>query len=118
MVSVDFRTRTDADVSPVDAATFFGDELPKLIGDRSDLAVPGTRELSPRPLAIRVGDQSWTMALAGDAITISDSFRDREIAAPLKRARKDVRSCAGRSDGDNVDARAGEGRECGHRHAL
>jgi hypothetical protein len=71
MVSLDFRTRTDADVTAVDAAAFFGDELPKLIAERGDLAIPGTRELSPRPLAIQVADRSWTLAFAEDALTVA-----------------------------------------------
>src|SRR5438128_106087 len=71
MVSVDFRTRTDADVTPVDPLAFFGYELPGLIAEHSELAVPGTRELSPRPLALQVGGESWTLAFDGDAITLT-----------------------------------------------
>ncbi|HZN15677.1 MAG TPA: phytanoyl-CoA dioxygenase family protein [Acidimicrobiales bacterium] len=72
MVSVDFRTRSDNDeVGAVDAAAFFGDELPKLIADRGDLAVPGTAELSPRPLAIQVGDASWTLSFADNSLSVA-----------------------------------------------
>ena len=70
MVSVDFRTRTDADITPVDADAFFGDELPDLIASRAELAVPGAKELSPRPLAIRMGDRSWTLRLDGDTLAV------------------------------------------------
>ncbi len=70
MVSVDFRTRTDADVVPVDAAAFFEDELPRLIAERGELAIPGTRELAPRPLAIHVGDRSWTLSFTDDHISL------------------------------------------------
>jgi hypothetical protein len=70
MVSVDTRTRTDAGIAPVDAGVFFEDALPELLDRHGDLALPGARELGPRPLAIAVGGRSWTLALAGDRITI------------------------------------------------
>src|SRR5689334_21457398 len=63
MVSVDIRTRAAADVRPVDPVEFFEDEIPKLIADRADLALPGARELSPRPTAFVVDGRSWTLAL-------------------------------------------------------
>src|SRR4051812_39032471 len=63
MVSVDIRSRTAADVRPVEALDFFGDELPKLLIDRGDLALAGARELAPRPTAFVVDDQAWTLAL-------------------------------------------------------
>jgi hypothetical protein len=63
MASVDIRTRKAADVRPVDAVEFFEDELPKLIADRGDLALPGARELSPRPTSFVVDGQGWTLAL-------------------------------------------------------
>src|SRR3954453_13528928 len=63
MVSVDIRTRTAADVRPVDPVEFFEDELPELIADRADLALPGARELSPRPTAFAVDGHTWTLTL-------------------------------------------------------
>ncbi|MEY2404210.1 MAG: hypothetical protein QOD38_1761 [Acidimicrobiaceae bacterium] len=71
MVSVDVRTRTAADVRPVDAVRFFDHELPALIAERSELAVPGARELHPRPIAFVVDDQAWTMSLHDDQLTVS-----------------------------------------------
>lgn len=65
MPSLDFRTRSDADASSVDATDFFENQLPGLIAERADLALPGTRELDPRPLAISVGDAAWTLSLNG-----------------------------------------------------
>jgi hypothetical protein len=83
MVSVDFRTRRDDDVTPVDASEFFAVELPKLIAEHGDLAVPGAQELNPRPLAIRVGDESWTLTLDGDAITVSPGDDEAVAIVPL-----------------------------------
>ena len=71
MASLDFRTRTDGSVEAVDAAVFFETTLPDLIASHGHLAVPGARELTPRPLAIEVGGETWTLALDGDVIGIS-----------------------------------------------
>ncbi|MEY2433385.1 MAG: hypothetical protein QOC92_3110 [Acidimicrobiaceae bacterium] len=71
MVSVDVRTRTALDVRDVDATEFFDHELPLLIKERGDLAVPGARELRPRPLAVDVDGTAWTLSFDGDRFTVS-----------------------------------------------
>ena len=48
--SVDVRTRTAADVAPVDPGWFFDEELPRLARERGSLVAAGGRELAPRPL--------------------------------------------------------------------
>src|ERR687898_1683406 len=63
MVSVDIRSRTAHDVREVDADAFFGDELPRLMVERADLALPGARELGLRPLVIEVDGRGWMLAL-------------------------------------------------------
>jgi hypothetical protein len=65
MVSVDIRSRTADDVREVDADAFFGDELPRLMVERADLALPGARELGVRPFVIEVDGRGWTLALDG-----------------------------------------------------
>jgi hypothetical protein len=68
MVSVDIRSRTADDVREVDADAFFGDELPRLMVERADLALPGARELRVRPFVVEVDGRGWTLALdRGDA---------------------------------------------------
>src|SRR5688572_14435681 len=81
MISVDLRTRTDDMIEPVDPTGFFGNDLPALIERHGRLAVPGAAELSPRPLAFTVGDRSWTLALDGDALVLSDG--DEEAVASV-----------------------------------
>jgi hypothetical protein len=71
MVSVDVRTRTAADVREVDAAEFFGHELPAFIAERGALALNGARELRPRPMAFEVNDLAWTLSLTGDGFTVT-----------------------------------------------
>ena len=72
MVSVDLRTRTADDVRDVEAEVFFGEELPKLLADRSELALPGARELGPRPTAFSVDGRSWTLTLDDGGINLVD----------------------------------------------
>jgi hypothetical protein len=71
MGSLDFRTRPDADVEPVDAVAVFEQDLPALFRDRGELAVPGAIELDPRPLAFAVGDRSWTLALVDGELRVA-----------------------------------------------
>jgi hypothetical protein len=71
MASVDVRTRTAADVREVDAFDFFEHELPALIAERGDLAVPGARELRPRPTAFEVHNRAWTLSLSDDGLAVA-----------------------------------------------
>ena len=70
MVSVDIRTRTADDVRAVDARSFFADELSGLLRGRAGLALPGARELGPRPTAFVVDGAAWTLALDDDGIGV------------------------------------------------
>ena len=51
MVSLDYRTRTESSILPVDTRAFFDEELPALIADRAGLAIAGARELGIEPFA-------------------------------------------------------------------
>ena len=70
MTMLDVRTRTSADVRDVSTPAFFDDELPALIASRAELAVPGARELGVAPFCVATKDGAWTLALAGDTITV------------------------------------------------
>jgi hypothetical protein len=65
--SVDVRSRTAADVEPVDPGWFFDEELPRLAEERGALVTAGGRELAPRPLVVEVDGRAWTLALDDDA---------------------------------------------------
>jgi hypothetical protein len=111
MVSLDFRTRTDADVRPIDPADFFQHELAELADRNAALAVPGARELRVRPFAIEVDGSSWTLSLVDDriAITAGDTADalvrlDREGLADLVH---DIVTPMGFFTGGNLDMRRG-----------
>jgi hypothetical protein len=108
VISVDFRTRSDGDVTPVDAATFFESDLPALIGRNLDLALPGARELSPRPLAIAVDGKAWTLRVADDGIVIEAGDADATAvvnldAEGLTDVVHDIRSPMGFFTGGQLD---------------
>ncbi|MGZ8763614.1 MAG: hypothetical protein ACXW2Y_09840, partial [Acidimicrobiia bacterium] len=62
-MSVDLRTRIDGPTAALDAAEFFGHDLPRALAAHADAIVPGTRLLDPRPLTVEVevDDASWTL---------------------------------------------------------
>jgi hypothetical protein len=75
VASVDLRTRTDADIRPVDAARFLGEELPELAARRGHLAAPGAAELGARPIAIETPSGAWTLRLEGRRIEVEAGDR-------------------------------------------
>lgn len=62
MSALDVRTRTAADIRPIDVTTFFEDELPRLLADRSHLAAAGAAEFDPQSLTITTDSGSWTLS--------------------------------------------------------
>lgn len=90
MPTLDLRTRTSDTIREVDVAAFFDDELPELAAQRSELAVPGARELGVAPFTLVCPAGEWTLGIEGDAVVVrpgdggSDSGRvslsDDEVA--------------------------------------
>ncbi len=70
-MSVDLRTRVDGPAVPLDAAEFFGHDLPRALAEQADAIGPGTTLLDPRPLAIEVDGTAWTLTWTGDGVTVS-----------------------------------------------
>jgi hypothetical protein len=108
VISVDVRTRTAADVRSVDPAAFFSHELPALIADRARLALSGARELGVRPLALRIGDEAWTLSLDGDGFSISEGDASaatlvRLTAEDLDDIVNDLRTPVGLFTGGELD---------------
>jgi hypothetical protein len=83
MTSVDVRSRTAGDVVDVDAAELFERTLPGLFADRSDLVVPGARELGLRSLAVEVLGRSWTLDFDGDRFMIRPGADDAHAVVVL-----------------------------------
>src|SRR4051812_13504071 len=73
MVSLDYRTRTEADIRNVDVAAFFGEELPALIAERFDLAADGAGELRVEPFTIATPSGTFTLALENSTLEVRAS---------------------------------------------
>ncbi|HEX3334723.1 MAG TPA: phytanoyl-CoA dioxygenase family protein [Acidimicrobiales bacterium] len=70
-MTLDLRTRLDRDVEAIDVSDFFEVELPRLAAERSDLAVPGARELEVAPLSLEFTEGTWTLSIADDAVRVA-----------------------------------------------
>ena len=70
MVSLDYRSRTEADIRTVDTAAFFATELPELIERNGHLVIAGARELRVEPFTFVTPAGAWTLALAGSTVTV------------------------------------------------
>jgi len=73
MVSLDFRTRTEADIRSVDTRAFFTDDLPALIAARLHFVVDGARELRVEPFTIATPSGTWTLAFDDSTLTVRAS---------------------------------------------
>jgi hypothetical protein len=71
MLSLDVRTRVDADIRPLDATAFFEEELPALVAERAHLAVAGADELGVEPFSVAVNATAWTLARRGDGFSVT-----------------------------------------------
>jgi hypothetical protein len=113
--SVDVRTRTSKDIRDVDAAAFFDEELPALIRDRSELAVPGAREMLLRSLAVVVDDDTWVLRFDGERFSVEHTAEppaDVHTVVGMDREQvhdvvNDLRTPVGFLAGGDLDVRKG-----------
>ena len=70
MSSLDVRIRSAADIVEVEADAFFDDELPALMEQHGDLAVPGAEELAVAPFTVVVDRGEWTLSLEGKRLQV------------------------------------------------
>jgi hypothetical protein len=69
-MSVDLRTRVDADQVPVETGPFFREKLPSLFDAQRDDIVPGASELGLTDLCIETDGEPWTLAWEGDRVSV------------------------------------------------
>jgi len=72
-MSVDLRTRTDADRTPVDAQAFFSVTLPEALVATRELTEPGLGTLRLRPLTIETEHAAWTLVAENGAVAVRES---------------------------------------------
>lgn len=76
-MSVDLRSRVDAEQAPVEAGAFFRDTLPpRLDAHRADLA-PGAAALRLEPFCIETDGEPWTLVWEGDRVSVRPGHHGR-----------------------------------------
>ena len=69
-MSIDLRTRVDANQAPVDPAVFFAETLPGHLDANRELIVPGASELSISDFCIECEGEAWTLVWETDRVSI------------------------------------------------
>ena len=69
-MSIDLRTRVDAEQAPVDPAVFFTETLPGHLDANRDLIVPGASELPLPDFCIECEGETWTLAWQTDRVGV------------------------------------------------
>ncbi len=69
-LSVDLRTRLDAEQAPVEAGPFFRETLPALLDANHAFISPGASALSLDSLCIETEGEPWTLSWVGDRVSV------------------------------------------------
>lgn len=69
-MSVDLRTRADAEQAPVEVGRFFRETLPQRLDAQQAAIAPGAAALRLRDLCIEVNGEQWTLAWRGDRVAV------------------------------------------------
>ena len=85
MVSVDMRTRADADVVLIDAAAWVAEELPELLARNGRLAARGAALVGAKPLGLDVEGAAFTLIPSAGAIELQPGVESARVAVRLDR---------------------------------
>ncbi len=85
MVSVDMRTRLDADVVLIDPVTFVADELPDLLGRNGRLAAHGAALVGAKALGIDVEGTCFTLVPTEHTVELRGGTADARVVVELDR---------------------------------
>ena len=76
-MTVDLRTRTDAEQKPIDAALFFRETLPGYFDAHRDLIEPGASKIQLKDFCIEVDSEPWTLEWIGDRVRVGPGSRGK-----------------------------------------
>ncbi|WP_194908672.1 phytanoyl-CoA dioxygenase family protein [Catenulispora rubra] len=82
-IALDRRTRRDADLRQVGIEDFLAHEFPDLAARHGALVAQGIEALDAPPLAIEVGDGSWTFSRDGAKLLVSRGIADGALVVTL-----------------------------------
>ncbi|MDT3439172.1 phytanoyl-CoA dioxygenase family protein [Pseudofrankia sp. BMG5.37] len=75
-IALDRRTRFDADVRKMGMEDFLASEFPDLAARNGALVVQGIEAFDAPPLAVEVGDRSWSFSGTGGGLAVSPGIAD------------------------------------------
>ncbi|MBL7501490.1 phytanoyl-CoA dioxygenase family protein [Frankia sp. CNm7] len=75
-VALDRRTRLDADLRKVTMEDFLASAFPDLAARHGALVAQGVERLGAAPLAIEIGDRSWSFSAADGGLAVSPGVAD------------------------------------------
>ena len=76
-MSVDLRTRNDADQTPIEAESFFLDTLPDRFDALHDLIAPAAAQLPLSDFCIEVDSQPWTLSWQAGRVSIETGHQGK-----------------------------------------
>ncbi len=82
-ITLDRRTRSDADVTTITSHRFFAEVLPDLIERHGALVARGMARLDAPSLAIEVGDDGWTFTSDSGTIVVIDRILEDAFVVTL-----------------------------------
>jgi len=82
-VSLDRRTRRNADIHVVDAAAFFETEWPSYVERHGQLVVEAINRLAAPPLGIEVGARAWTVCMDRGRLVLRSGLIDGAFVISL-----------------------------------
>ncbi len=74
-MSVDLRTRVDAEQVPVEAGRFFRETLPALLDAHRSQIAPGASELALEDFCVETDGEPWTLSWRGDHVGVEPGRR-------------------------------------------
>jgi hypothetical protein len=76
-MSVDLRTRSDAEQLPIEPGDFFRDRLPALLDANHSMIEPGARGRALDPLCIETDGESWTLSWEKDRVRVASGRKGK-----------------------------------------
>jgi hypothetical protein len=80
---LDRRTRRDAERHFITPATFFAQDVTKLIASNGHLVAKAMTALDASPLCVEVDGETWTLACAGNSVEVQRTSRDDALTVDL-----------------------------------
>ncbi|UGQ11029.1 phytanoyl-CoA dioxygenase family protein [Yinghuangia sp. ASG 101] len=78
-VALDRRTRRDSDLRHVDVEAFVTTDFPDLTALNGAVVARGIEALKAPPLAVEVGDTTWSFVRSGDTLTVAPGIAEGAV---------------------------------------